>query len=245
MESELGADFCVFKPGRGSSREHEKTTLCPSSNTNYHAFPEQSGATATGGHVVPPAAFHTWNNQDFQHQITLDSPLNSVYQPASQNSNHFNPTFISSPVTFDSYNFPNTSATTEYDAALQHPDFICNLSGIGGSHNFILTSATASEMDSFASDDAQPDATASANLSAPITGTTTVASANANTNRLTCNHIGCPTTFARAGDRRRHIKMHPPQHPCLVNNCGRNGDKAFYRLDQLRDHQRKKHGMAV
>src|SRR5436853_7284363 len=93
--------------------------------------------------------------------LLIISPLNSVYQPASQNSNHFNPTFISSTVTFDSSNFPNTSATTEHDAALQHPDFICNLSGIGGSHNFILTSATASEMDSFASDDAQPDATAS------------------------------------------------------------------------------------
>jgi hypothetical protein len=63
--------------------------------------------------------------------------------------NHFNPTFIFSPVPFDNYNFPDTNATTEYDAALQHPDFTCNLSDFGGSHNFILTPATASEMNSF------------------------------------------------------------------------------------------------
>ncbi|RDW65176.1 hypothetical protein BP5796_09868 [Coleophoma crateriformis] len=68
---------------------------------------------------------------------------------------------------------------------------------------------------------------------------------NANTNRYTCDHPGCGQRVARRGDLVRHrLKHGVPQYPCLVVGCGRRGPKAFYRIDKLRAHQLKRHGMA-
>jgi hypothetical protein len=69
---------------------------------------------------------------------------------------------------------------------------------------------------------------------------------NVNTNTHTCDYPGCGHIFGRMGDFVRHRKQHGvPQHPCLVHGCNRRGSRAFYRADKLRDHQRKKHRMAV
>jgi hypothetical protein len=67
-----------------------------------------------------------------------------------------------------------------------------------------------------------------------------------NTNPHTCDYPGCGNIFNRPGDLVRHKQQHGvPQHPCLVHGCTRRGSRAFYRADKLRDHQRKKHRMAV
>jgi hypothetical protein len=69
---------------------------------------------------------------------------------------------------------------------------------------------------------------------------------NVNTNSHTCDYPGCGNIFARPGDLVRHRQQHgDPQHPCLVHRCNRRGSRAFYRADKLRDHQRKKHRMAI
>ena len=69
---------------------------------------------------------------------------------------------------------------------------------------------------------------------------------NVNTNPHTCNYPGCGKIFARPGDLVRHRQQHGvPLHPCLVHGCNRRGSRAFYRADKLRDHQRKKHRMAI
>jgi hypothetical protein len=69
---------------------------------------------------------------------------------------------------------------------------------------------------------------------------------NANTNLHTCNYPGCGEILSRQGDLSRHrLKHGVPQHPCFFHGCNRRGPRAFYRADKLRDHQRKKHRMAI
>jgi hypothetical protein len=61
---------------------------------------------------------------------------------------------------------------------------------------------------------------------------------------LQCSFPGCATTVSRSFDLSRHMKKHsPPEYPCSVSGCDRKGNRAFYRLDKLRDHQHKQHGM--
>lgn len=55
----------------------------------------------------------------------------------------------------------------------------------------------------------------------------------------------CPSAFGRAGDLRRHYRVHfPDRHTfhCRVEGCNRNGQRGFYRRDKFRDHQRHAHG---
>jgi hypothetical protein len=183
---------------------------------------------------------------------------------------HNNPTFIHPPRLSNNRFPPTTNAIAEYNLqldslqlgglqldgsqfdGLQFDDFgglnpIDDFIGHDLIDNFTPTSTNAFELNYSASSDIQPSATAFADLPAPTTSITTAAdSANANTNLYRCDYTGCTTTFVRAGDLLRHTKKHfPGEHPCLVDNCDRKGDKAFYRLDKLRDHQRQKHRMAV
>jgi uncharacterized C2H2 Zn-finger protein len=52
--------------------------------------------------------------------------------------------------------------------------------------------------------------------------------------RLKCPE-GCEKTFRRAGDYRRHLKMHAtPMYRCPVNGC----DKKFHRKDKAFDHSK-------
>ncbi|KAH6718838.1 hypothetical protein BKA61DRAFT_570893 [Leptodontidium sp. MPI-SDFR-AT-0119] len=67
---------------------------------------------------------------------------------------------------------------------------------------------------------------------------------NVNTKSHTCDYAGCGKRFVRRGDLVRHRNRHGvPQYPCDVNGCNRHHDRAFFRLDKLRDHKRKRHGM--
>ena len=60
--------------------------------------------------------------------------------------------------------------------------------------------------------------------------------------RISCTHVGCSATFGRAGDFRRHIKKHAdPELSCSVKTC----NYKSYRLDKLREHQCKRHGIAT
>lgn len=69
---------------------------------------------------------------------------------------------------------------------------------------------------------------------------------NDDTHLYICDHPGCQGQFRRPGDLRRHKQKHGiPDLPCPVPGCDRRGPKAFYRADKLRDHQRKKHRMAI
>jgi hypothetical protein len=242
----------------------------PSSNAFSHqTFPGQNDATVTGGYNSVP--IYAWNNQPFQYHNALtangrqindafSSPsLNFAYQQASQSSNpmtangdHFNPTIVS-PLNFDDSAFLSSCVFAEYDgqfgAALQLPIFSGNndFGGSDGFDNSTPNSTTASELNSSANTDTQTIATNFAQLPVRTINIATAATrTNVNTNRIACDQPGCTTTFARARDLSRHRKQHgTPEHPCLVNNCDRKGDKAFYRLDKLRVHQQKKHRMAV
>lgn len=63
-----------------------------------------------------------------------------------------------------------------------------------------------------------------------------------NGERHACTYLGCPATFTRFSDLRRHAQMHSPARlQCHFENC----DKRFYRVDKLREHLRRKHEMAV
>lgn len=69
---------------------------------------------------------------------------------------------------------------------------------------------------------------------------------NRNTTPYICDYPGCGISITRQGDFLRHKQKHDvPGFPCLVHGCGRRGRRAFYRADKLRDHQRKKHRMAI
>jgi Zinc finger, C2H2 type len=62
-------------------------------------------------------------------------------------------------------------------------------------------------------------------------------------NRTSCPQ--CPATFARAGDLKRHEKVHFPRQRtfhCRYSGCERKGARGFYRRDKLRDHVRVVHG---
>jgi hypothetical protein len=55
--------------------------------------------------------------------------------------------------------------------------------------------------------------------------------------RLTCPE-GCPETFNRPGDFRRHMLKHgPPKFKCVDIDC----KKTFYRMDKLRQHAKQGH----
>jgi hypothetical protein len=54
---------------------------------------------------------------------------------------------------------------------------------------------------------------------------------------LTCPR-GCPGSFRRPGDYRRHMRKHEqPRYKCPKFDC----DKTFYRADKMRDHVRQGH----
>jgi hypothetical protein len=53
---------------------------------------------------------------------------------------------------------------------------------------------------------------------------------------------GCPGSFRRPGDYRRHMRKHEkPRYKCVVVDC----DKTFYRADKLRDHIKKGHKLTL
>jgi hypothetical protein len=204
-----------------------------------------------------------------QTNAAINSPsLSSAYQPVTQSSGHitadrdyFNCSALSS-LTFDDYAFPysNPIADGQFNSTFQLPDF-SSINDVGGSNGFggfngfegsngfnsTVFSTTASELNSSANTDTPNTVAGFAKLSLPSRSTTTApSSTSANANRFICDQSGCTATFARAGDLTRHSKKHGvPEYPCLVNNCDRKGDKAFYRPDKLHDHQRKKHKMTV
>ncbi|KAE9373938.1 hypothetical protein N431DRAFT_337617 [Stipitochalara longipes BDJ] len=83
-------------------------------------------------------------------------------------------------------------------------------------------------------------------VSSPVARRVPSHRSNANMTPHVCDNPGCSMTFNRLGDLVRHRQQHGnPQYPCLVHGCKRRGRKAFYRTDKLRDHQRKKHRMAI
>jgi hypothetical protein len=56
----------------------------------------------------------------------------------------------------------------------------------------------------------------------------------------------CRSNFKRAGDLRRHSRVHYPEQRsfhCSQPLCNRKGTKGFYRRDKLRTHQRQVHNM--
>ncbi|KAI4651081.1 uncharacterized protein J4E79_009277 [Alternaria viburni] len=64
------------------------------------------------------------------------------------------------------------------------------------------------------------------------------APAPAAANRIHCPH-GCPATFGRGGEYRRHMMNHErPRYRCPMVDC----PKTFSRADKLRDHAKKGHG---
>ena len=111
-------------------------------------------------------------------------------------------------------------------------------------------------LDGFAfTTDSTPEMTNSSNITTQRNGTTftspplpatQIASNATNTHssgdRIPCTHVGCSATFGRAGDFRRHIKKHAdPELSCSIKTC----NYKSYRLDKLREHQRKRHGIAA
>ena len=78
-----------------------------------------------------------------------------------------------------------------------------------------------------------PDAAFS---SVPVPPASTVPQAAVNHRNL-C-HEGCPETFGRPEEYRRHMKIHqPPEFRCVYTSC----ERTFTRLDKVRDHIRQGH----
>lgn len=64
-----------------------------------------------------------------------------------------------------------------------------------------------------------------------------VVNAPATGERLTCSN-GCPGSFGRPSEYRRHMKKHDrPRYRCPVTDC----DRTFYRADKMRDHFNRGH----
>jgi hypothetical protein len=82
-------------------------------------------------------------------------------------------------------------------------------------------------------------ATFPAMVSAPsVTSVPAPAPASATLGRMRCPH-GCPATFGRGGEYRRHMRNHEPHRfRCPMISC----PKTFSRADKLRDHAKKGHG---
>jgi len=79
-------------------------------------------------------------------------------------------------------------------------------------------------------------ATYSAMVSAPPAPIPAPAPAAAD--RIHCPH-GCPATFGRGGEYRRHMMIHErPRYRCPMVDC----PKTFSRADKLRDHAKRGHG---
>jgi hypothetical protein len=231
---------------------------------HHQAFPGQIDPAVTGDYLVPT---HPWSIHGFEQQdaivangTQIDTPsnstsLNSAFQPPSQSSNlitadRVDITPIIFPLTFDEgVLYSNGVPNRQFDSTPQLPDFSRNndFNGPDSIDNSMSTSTTASELNRSPSTETKPPIANLAKLALPAsTIATAPTNIDVNASRLTCDHPGCPTTFARPGDLSRHKKKHsPPEYPCPVDNCGRKGDKAFYRPDKLHDHQRKKHKMAV
>jgi len=75
-------------------------------------------------------------------------------------------------------------------------------------------------------------------VSAPPATVAAPAAAAAAADRLRCPH-GCPATFGRGGEYRRHMMIHEPaRYRCPLVDC----PKTFSRADKLRDHAKKGHG---
>ncbi|KAI4671022.1 uncharacterized protein J4E88_009417 [Alternaria novae-zelandiae] len=71
-----------------------------------------------------------------------------------------------------------------------------------------------------------------------VSATPAQAPAPAAANRIRCPH-GCPATFGRGGEYRRHMMIHEPaRYRCPMVDC----PKTFSRADKLRDHAKRGHG---
>jgi hypothetical protein len=195
--------------------------------------------------------------------------FSSAYQPVTQNATHitadrdyFNRSGISS-LTLENFAFPRSDsiADGQFDTTFLLPAISSNIdvgfsngfdgfNSFGGPNGFNDStdfSTTASELNGSTNNNTKETVIDFAKVPIPFSSITTATSGTSTqTNRFACDHSGCTATFARAGDLARHSKKHGiPEYPCLVNNCDRKGNKAFYRPDKLRDHQRMKHKMAV
>lgn len=117
------------------------------------------------------------------------------------------------------------------------------INGLRGLDGFASTTDPTPEMTNSPGITTQRNGTA---LTGPSLPATHIAPNAANTHssgdRISCTHVGCSATFGRAGDFRRHIKKHAdPELSCSVKTC----NYKSYRLDKLREHQRKRHGIAT
>ena len=72
----------------------------------------------------------------------------------------------------------------------------------------------------------------------------TPSSSNSSPDRHSCRH--CLRTFKRQSDTIRHEKLHLPgqrKFNCWHLGCTRNGQRAFYSRDKLRNHEKQVHGL--
>ena len=117
------------------------------------------------------------------------------------------------------------------------------INGFGGLEGFASTTDPTPEVTNSSGIITQRNGTA---LTSPSLPATHIVPNAANTyssgDRISCTHVGCFATFGRAGDFRRHIKKHAgPELSCSVKTC----NYKSYRLDKLREHQCKRHGIAT
>ncbi|KAH6868115.1 hypothetical protein BKA58DRAFT_188694 [Alternaria rosae] len=77
-----------------------------------------------------------------------------------------------------------------------------------------------------------------ASYPAPVSALPATVPTPAAADRFRCPH-GCPATFGRGGEYRRHMMIHErPRYRCPIVDC----PKAFSRADKLRDHAKRGHG---
>ena len=193
------------------------------------------------------------NNEDRGlDNLVHSDPVEDFNAYADTGLHHFNPPVNNNFNVVDNFLLPGTNITAGYteqfDAILQPPLWNDNHSFIGF-NNLTSTPNVALGTEPTPTTGTRSNITSPTSQPVAIRRTNVVAatpSINSSGGRLMCTYLGCAATFARPGDRDRHMGKHsPPQHSCPVNGCDRKGNKAFYRLDKLHDHQRQKHKMTV
>jgi hypothetical protein len=138
------------------------------------------------------------------------------------------------------FHFSNGTPAFSQETAFSFNDFSPS-EGIETNPNTL----SASQQTSFAFPDSSQESSSSSLTPtiSPSTPTTAPNSPNNSPDRQPC--LRCSSTFKRAGDLKRHEKVHAPRRdfPCRQPACSRKGGKGFYRRDKLRAHEKQVHRM--
>lgn len=195
------------------------------------------------------------NSFNFPPEVEI-TPLHRAFEQTNENYQ----TTINGPLLSDQANpngdfgFNGTDQETNFDETADFPTFSQETSfsnDLSFFHNaeFNPNGPSTSPEIRFSFSDSLPSSSQESSFStttasSPDTLVTTPSSTATSPDRSICSI--CHSTFKRAGDLKRHERVHFPgqrNFHCKESGCDRKGRKGFYRRDKLRAHERQVHGM--